>query len=67
MDWMDTESNEWSDEMMEDFIWSQNSYSYDGESPVKRSAETLIRFCDMDAPDKVGRFNEIYSGMYSAK
>lgn len=65
MDWMDTEANEWSDEMMEDFIWSQNNYSYDGEPPVKHSAQALIRFSDMDAPEKIGRFNEIYNRMYA--
>ena len=62
--WMDTEANDWDEETMKRFIWDQNNYSYDGEAPVKHSAESLIRFCDMNTKEKIGRFNEVYKRMY---
>lgn len=65
MDWMDKEANEWNDEMIEEFIWFQNNYSYDGAPPVRHTAQALIRFSDMDAPEKISRFNEIYNRMYA--
>jgi hypothetical protein len=60
MEWMDTELNEWDDEMIEQFIFVEKNYSYDGDNPIKHSAISLISPCDMDNKEKVKRFNEIY-------
>jgi hypothetical protein len=61
------EGNKWSEYVMAQFIIFQNSYSYDGNPPIKHSAESLASFCEMTDELKLKKFNKVYNRIYRDK
>lgn len=65
--WMVTDANEWSTHTMKQFILFQNSYSYDGNEPIKHSANALIKFASMEDEKQIAKFIKVYAKLYPVK
>ena len=64
-DWMEIEEqSQWTPKLMKDFIWEQNNYRYDGNSPIKHSAAKLMSFAGITDSEKVKQFNRAYKSIY---
>ena len=64
-DWMEIEEqSQWTPKLMKDLIWEQNNHRYDGNAPIKHSAEKLMSFAGIEDPAKVVQFNRAYKSIY---
>lgn len=63
MKWMTQDSQDWTPKTMREFILAQNSYSYDGESPMQHSAEKLANFAYLKDKQRE-KFVKIYNSLY---
>ena len=63
MKWMSQDSSQWTPATMREFIRSQNSYRYDGGSPMEHSAESLASFAGIEGA-QLEKFIRVYNKMY---
>lgn len=61
--WMTQDSSKWSTYVMKTYIQDQNGYSYDGNSPMRHSAERLANFVYLKGEQRE-KFIKVYNKMY---
>lgn len=61
--WMTQASKDWTIRTMRQFIVMQNNYSFDGESPMRHSAEQLMKFACIEGA-RANQFLKVYNSLY---
>jgi hypothetical protein len=66
MTWMTKDPIKWTTKDYKNFITEQNTYSYDGNRPIKHSAQSLARFCCLNA-EQTTKLTKVYNQLYNTE
>ena len=56
----------WSTKDYKNFILDQNGYSYDGNRPIKHSAQSLARFCCLNT-EQTAKLTKVFNTIYDTE
>ena len=63
--WMTQDSSDWTTYTMKSFILFQNNFCYDGHPPIRHTADSLIKFAELEGK-QVDRFLNVYKNIYGS-